>query len=397
MISDVPVGILLSGGVDSTAVLSYAAENAGSALSTFTIGFDEHRGQDERLSARMAAARFGTNHYEATVTAQDFVECLPKYVWHMEEPVCEPPAIALYYITKVAREHATVLLSGEGSDEAFAGYRNYRNLVWLERVKAALGPLTQPVAQICKTAAQASGSQRLLRYAALVSLPLEKHYYSRTSGPLDFFKRNRRTLYTSQFLDRLNNDDVHKEFSGAILASMPQSDTLQKLLYIDTKTWLPDDLLIKADKMTMANSVELRVPFLDHRVLEFAASLPGSHKLHGFETKYVLKRALAARVPKETLKRPKTGFPVPYDTWLRNDLRQFASDILTDARTKGRGYFEQDTVERLLRQNALDASYSKEVFSLIVLELWHRTFMDSDHWRPQIGLVDRSPVTLSTC
>jgi asparagine synthase (glutamine-hydrolysing) len=378
IISDVPVGILLSGGVDSTAVLSYAAESRGTALSTFTIGFDEYGGMDERLSARAAASRFGTRHFEATFTAQDFAECLPKYVWHMEEPVCEPPAIALYFITKLAREHVTVLLSGEGSDEAFAGYKNYRNLVWLERFKAALGPLMRPFAQICKTAAELGGVQKLRRFAAFGSLTPEQYYYSRTSNPLSFFSRNRESLYTEQFAAGLQGQ-TDEWFSGPMLKNLPQSQLLQKLLYIDTKTWLPDDLLVKADKMSMANSVELRVPFLDHQLLEFAASLPASHKLRGFTTKYVLKRVLSARVPKQTLKRPKTGFPVPYDRWVRTDLKRFVWDILTDPATQRRGYFQRDAVERLLRQNALDGSYPKEVFSLIVLELCHRAFAHAAH------------------
>jgi asparagine synthase (glutamine-hydrolysing) len=378
IISDVPVGILLSGGIDSTAVLSYAAENGSTTLSTFTIGFDEYGGMDERLSARAAASKFGTKHFERTFSAQDFAECLPKYVWHMEEPVCEPPAIAVYFITKLAKEHVTVLLSGEGGDEAFAGYKNYRNLVWLERLKAALGPLMPPFAQICKMAADIAGSQKLARFAAYGSLAPEQYYYSRTSNPLGFFNRSRDSMYSAQFAAQLQ-EQTDEWFSGSMLQNLSQSQFLQKLLYIDTKTWLPDDLLVKADKMSMANSVELRVPFLDHHVLEFAASLPARHKLHGFETKYVLKRALSARVPKQTLKRPKTGFPVPYDRWMRTELKGFTWDILTDPATLRRGYFQQDAVERLLRQNALDGSYSKEVFSLVVLELWHRAFADTAH------------------
>jgi len=135
MISDVPVGVLLSGGVDSTAMLSYAVENTSERMSTFTVGFDDPSCVDERPYARIAAAKYGSKHYETTITAKDFLDFLPRYVWHMEEPVCEPPAIALYYVSKLAREHVTVLLSGEGGDEAFAGYQNYRNVFWLEAVK----------------------------------------------------------------------------------------------------------------------------------------------------------------------------------------------------------------------------------------------------------------------
>jgi len=151
------------------------------------------------------------------------------------------------------------------------------------------------------------------------------------------------------------------------------------MLYIDTKTWLPDDLLIKADKMTMANSVELRVPLLDHRVLEFAASLPPSYKLKGFTPKYILKKAMAQKIPKEILSRKKAGFPVPYEGWLRNDMKKVVWDVLTDRRTIERGYFRKESVEEMLRANSHGANYSKEIFSLLNLELWQRTFLEREY------------------
>jgi len=375
MISDVPVGVLLSGGVDSTAMLSYATEVRGAPLSTFTIGFGDELCPDERVGANIAARAFGSHHYEATFSAQDFANCLPKYVWHMEEPVVEPPAIALYYITKLAREHVTVLLSGEGGDEAFAGYKTYRNIVWLERIKRALGPAAGAASILCAAAGHMANSPRLRRYAPLLNMSLDEYYYSRAADPSDFFNRRRGALLTDGLSRRMELDGRGRNL-GNLFAQTEGLETLQKLLYVDTKTWLPDDLLIKADKITMANSVELRVPFLDHRVLEFAASLPGSKKLRGMQTKYILKRAIANRIPKELLSRPKTGFPVPYETWLRKDLKSFAQEILTDRRTLQRGYFERQTVEHLMNENGAGHNYSKELFSLIVFELWNRIFLD---------------------
>ncbi len=148
------------------------------------------------------------------------------------------------------------------------------------------------------------------------------------------------------------------------------------MLYVDTKTWLPDDLLIKADKITMANSLELRVPFLDHKVLEFAASLPPRYKLNGFETKYILKKAFHNTVPTEILYRKKTGFPVPYESWLVNEFKEGVKEILMDERTLKRGYFQEKTIAQLIDKNLHNRIYSKEIFSLIALELWHRIFMD---------------------
>ena len=155
-------------------------------------------------------------------------------------------------------------------------------------------------------------------------------------------------------------------------------NTLDAMLYIDTKTWLPDDLLIKADKMTMANSIELRVPLLDHGLLEFAASLPSSFKLNGFSTKYILKKAMSQRIPQAILDRKKTGFPVPYESWIRNDLKDFVWDVLADSRTINRGYFRKEAIEQMLQANSNGANYSKEIFSLVTLELWQRAFLEHE-------------------
>jgi asparagine synthase (glutamine-hydrolysing) len=379
MISDVPVGVLLSGGVDSTAMLSFAVEEAAQPVSTFTIGFEGKLCTDERPYARLAAEKYGTKHYEMTIRAEDFLGFLPKYVWHMEEPVCEPPAIALYYVSKLARDHGVkVLISGEGGDEAFAGYQNYRNLVWLEKIKRALGPMSGPVSTVAGQLGKLGGFKRLRKYAPLMNLPLEAYYYSRTSNPLAFFNQHRDKLYTREFLATLNGNDPAQLAKNCFSAVDGLKD-LDRMLYVDTKTWLPDDLLIKADKITMANSLELRVPLLDHRVLEFAASLPVDFKLKGFTTKYILKKALSGRIPRAIRDRKKTGFPVPYESWIRRDLKDTVWSVLTDPKTVKRGYFRQDAVEGLMKANSNGSDYSKEIFSLLTLELWHRTFLDREH------------------
>jgi asparagine synthase (glutamine-hydrolysing) len=163
-----------------------------------------------------------------------------------------------------------------------------------------------------------------------------------------------------------------------LLSNVEKESILNQMLYIDTKTWLPDDLLIKADKMTMANSLELRVPLLDHQVMEFAASLPSHYKIKGFTTKHIFKEALSKKIPKAILERKKTGFPVPYESWLRNDLMDRTRSVLMDRKTTERGYFERGAIENLLRCNSEGGAFSKEVFSLLTLELWHRCFLDGD-------------------
>lgn len=376
MISDVPVGFLLSGGIDSTALLSFAKEETDKDISTFTIGFDGEQFADERPYARLAAEKFGTKHYEMTMTARDFLEFLPKYVWHMEEPVCEPPAIALYYISKLAKEHVKVLISGEGGDEAFAGYPNYRNMVWLERLKKSSGPFNNSISKIFSNLGRFSIFNKFEKYAPLMTIPLESYYFSRTSSPFSYFNKFYNELYAPEFKNRIDKNYSTKPLTD-YFKNISCQNNLNKMLYIDTKTWLPDDLLIKADKITMANSLELRVPFLDHKVLEFAAHLPSNYKLNGFTTKYILKKAFHNRVPKEILNRKKTGFPVPYETWVSNDLKEFVYDILLDNKTIQRGYFEKKTIQKMIKLNSEYNKYSKEIFSLLTLELWHRIFIDN--------------------
>jgi len=376
MIADVPVGVLLSGGVDSTGVLSLAVHGTDKEISSFTVGFSGGEVADERPFARLAAETFGTRHYDMTISAQDFAAFLPQYVWHMEEPVCEPPAVALYYVSKLASNHVKVLLSGEGGDEAFAGYGNYRNLVWLERLKRGLSPLNGAAARGLSFAGSIFHLPQLANYGPLMNDRFPDYYYSRTSNPHRTTGNRLGEMYSADFAQDIDREHT-LEPVRELQAHVRGQNTLDAMLYIDTKTWLPDDLLIKADKMTMANSVELRVPLLDHRVLEFAASLPPSFKLKGFTTKHILKRALCRKIPKEISDRKKTGFPVPYESWLRNDLKDVVWAVLTDRRTIERGYFRKEAVEELLQANANGANYSKEIFSLLSLELWQRTFLES--------------------
>jgi asparagine synthase (glutamine-hydrolysing) len=377
MISDVPVGFLLSGGIDSTAMLSFAAQKTDKPISTFTIGFSSNDVVDERPFARLAAERYGSKHYELSISPADFAAFLPSYVWHMEEPVCQPPAIALYYISKLASQHVKVLISGEGGDEAFAGYETYRNIFWFERIKAAFGPLQKPMGLGMGLLGRILRSRVLTQYGARMGVPFENYYRSRTSSPFEFFPRERLNLYSEAMATQVDSDwstSVTREH----LSRAADFSLFNKMLYVDTNTWLPDELLIKADKMTMANSVELRVPLLDHKILEFAAGLPRNQKVRRWTMKYLAKKALKGRIPEEILTRRKTGFPVPYEAWLRSSLRDWVGEILLDGRSLSRGYFKKSAIEKLIHLNSQGANYCREIFSLVVLELWHRTFADRD-------------------
>jgi asparagine synthase (glutamine-hydrolysing) len=375
MISDVPVGFLLSGGVDSTAMLSLASKKTDKPISSFTIGFSHPGVVDERPYARLAAEKFGSQYYDISITAREFASFLPDYVRYMEEPVCEPAAIALYYVSKLARQYVKVLISGEGGDEAFGGYHNYRNMFWLEAIKKALGPARSTAGHGVEWMGRMSDSRVLKKYGALMNTNLDENYLSRTSSPYEYFNKTPSRIYTAEMsrrVDKIRSVDITRR----LLASRSGYGPLEKMLYVDTKTWLPDDLLIKADRMTMANSVELRVPFLDHKVLEFAARLPRNQKVRGLGMKYLLKKALAKHVPKLILDRRKVGFPNPSATWLRHDLKDLFADILLDSRSLSRGYFRKAAIRDLFARNSESSPHSAEIFSLVVLELWHRTFID---------------------
>jgi asparagine synthase (glutamine-hydrolysing) len=375
MISDVPVGFLLSGGLDSTALLSFASQKTDKPISTYTVGFSSDGIVDERPFAQIAAQRFGSKHYEISMSPTEFVEFLPKYVWHMEEPVVEPPAVALFYVSNLASNYVKVLISGEGGDEAFAGYENFRNIYWFERLKKTIGPLRVPAAGIMSIVGKLCHSRGLSKYSPLMKAEFSDYYLSRTSNPFQYFNRSARELY-SQGMRSATSKARSFEAVRKHLDRAADFGVLEKMLYVDTKTWLPDDLLIKADKMTMANSVELRVPFLDHKVLEFAAGLPRKQKVRGLTMKYLAKKALRKHVPEEILNRRKAGFPVPYASWLRDSLRDRVREILLDPVTISRGYFEKRTVESLISRHQSGEGYDKEIFALIVLELWNRTFSD---------------------
>jgi len=381
MIADVPVGVLLSGGVDSSAILSFAVGATNKQVNTFTVGFDGKQVVDERPFARMSAKKYGTEHHEISITAADFWNFLPGYVWHMEEPVCEPPAVALYYVSKLARGHVKALLSGEGGDEAFAGYPNYPNMLRLDQIRAAAGRLARPAGMAAALAGRVSGEKRLQRYGSALGRPLFSQYFSRTSGPTAFFNRHAKKFFTEDFYD-LTSSVSPVELVTGLTQAVRDEPLLNQMLYVDSKTWLPDDLLIKADKITMANSIELRVPLLDHQVLEFAASLPPDFKVRGKETKRILKAAFAEELPAEVLNRKKAGFPVPYELWLRSDLKKEVEEVLLSDRAMARGFFRRDQVRRLLRSNSRDGRHAKEVFSLLAVELWHRQFVDAPAANP---------------
>jgi asparagine synthase (glutamine-hydrolysing) len=292
----------------------------------------------------------------------------------MEEPVCDPPAVSLQCISKIARRDVTVLLSGEGGDEAFGGYHTYRNFILLEEFKRMAGPLSSVGAGILAGAGRFPSLHKVAQFAPYMNLPLPEYYYSRAASPFSYFNRNKPDLYTPEFAAAVSRDESNAVIRD-LFRRMEGQPCLNQMQYIDTKTSLPDDLLIKADKMTMVNSLELRVPFLDHLVLEFAASLPPAFRVKGRLTKRILKDAFRNRIPQAILQRKKAGFPVPIEQWIRSDFKNQVREILLSPIALSRGFFRKEAIEKLLTSSEAGGRLDKEVFSLLTLELLQREFV----------------------
>lgn len=367
--SDVPLGVFLSGGLDSSAVVALLSPGASSGLKTFSVAYDFGPEYNETPYAREVAARFGTDHHEIFVSPREFLDFIPQYCMHMDEPVTEAAAISLFQVSRLAREHVVVCLSGEGSDEMFAGYDFYRYNLALERARGILGH--QGSRALSAIGRKLIRARKIRKYLDLVSEPLEKRYRGISSyedGP-------KRRLYSQGFTDVVREGSAPLAgFLEGIFQASKDWDPLSRMLHFDTKTWLVDDLLIKADRMSMATSIELRVPFLDHRLVEFAARVPSRYKIHRGDTKFLLKQVLQDRLPTSVLQRKKMGFPTPLEHMFRGDLFSYAYDLLLSPQAQ-RGYFDRKEVERLLLAHRSGAECNhRELWQLVVLEEWHRQF-----------------------
>lgn len=368
--SDVPLGVFLSGGLDSSAVVAMLAPGASKGLKTFSVAYDFGPEFNETPYAREVATRYQTDHHEIIITPKDFIDFIPNYVWHMDEPVTEAAAISLYYVSRLAREHVVVALSGEGADEIFAGYDFYRYNLRMEQARSMLGgKLAKGLAAACKMAVR---SRKLRKYLDMVSQPLETRY----RGISSYEKTIRDTLYRPEFraVAKNGNSEVNT-FIEALFTKSKDWDPLSRMLYFDTKTWLVDDLLIKADRMSMATSIELRVPFLDHRLVEYAATVPSRFKLHKTCGKFLLRKIMEDRLPASVLQRKKMGFPTPLEHMFRGALFPYAQGLLLDKSAKTGNYFSQSRIESILNDHKSGrADNHREIWQLIVLEEWHKQF-----------------------
>jgi asparagine synthase (glutamine-hydrolysing) len=372
LVSDVPYGAFLSGGIDSSVIVALMSQFLNEPVKTFSVGFE---GDGEAFSelpyARLVAQRYETDHHEVFVGAQDFINLAEKVAWHLDQPIADQAALANYMLAEIASRHVKMVLTGEGGDELFAGYARYAG----ELMAPFFGVLPQPVKSLgLMISAHIPGFVRpKLAFHALC----QPDEVSRLTNWFPLFNPAAKAGLLSDAVKQALNGFTANQVFAQYLARADTSDPLNRMLYVDTKLWLPDDLLARGDKMSMAASLEARVPLLDHKLVEFAASLPPNLKLRHLTRKFLLKKVSQPWLPAEVINRKKKGFPMPIATWFRKEARSFVFDMLSPAAIKRRGLFNPDYVEKLLVEHQTGfADHATGLWALLNVELWHRLFID---------------------
>jgi asparagine synthase (glutamine-hydrolysing) len=379
MISDVPLGAFLSGGVDSSAVVAMMARNSSRPVKTFSIGFKE-REFNELDYARQVSQHLGTEH-EELVVEPNVLEMIDDIAWYLDEPFGDPSAIPTYMVSKLASGSVKVVLSGDGGDELFAGYDRYLVERRERRYRVLPAPVRKMAGLVGRVMPEGAKGRNFLRHLA----------YDGVERYLDanvVFKRPQlEKLLKAEALATIRRYDPLR--TRRELMHAEKSHWLSSLQYADTKLYLPNDILTKVDRMSMAHSIEARVPLLDHKLVEFAATIPPELKLRGNTTKYIFKRAMEGILPDQILYRPKRGFAVPLSRWFRGHLNGFVRDLLLDCTSRQRGILNPEYIERLVVMNDRGRNLDFELWSLITFELWCRKFMDRQQsesaWRASVG------------
>ncbi len=360
LMSDVPLGAFLSGGVDSTVVVGVMRSLGVSPLKTFSIGFEGDAAFDETAPARRTAERFDTEHTEFLVKPSA-IDLLDTLIWHHDGAFGDSSAIPTYMVAKLTREHVTVALTGDGGDEVFAGYLRFRAAAMADQVPAFLRDLTGSMLRAIPPGAnERHWRSRAARFGRAMTLPL----HERVTRWNSYFDADLEELVGERSIDRLQH-------LRGVTDGMTGRSTLSQLLLANFSSYLPDDLLVKADRCTMANSLEARSPFLDRALIEYVATLPDSYKLDGARTKAILRDAFTDLIPAEIDQRPKTGFGVPLDAWFRRDLREPARDLLLSSNARYRDFISADVVQRTLtRHDSGAANEGQRLWALVTFERW---------------------------
>ncbi len=370
LISDVPLGAFLSGGVDSSLVVAYMKETSAAPPVTISVGFD-HAAYDEVEHARTVAEHLKCEFHALTANPQ--VETLlPKLAWHFDEPFADSSAVPTYYVSQAARRLVTVALSGDGGDELWAGYARHRVESWEQRARKALGPAHRAAGRLAGALPLSVRGARSLRH--LASDPDQAYALKHAYGMFEPDAKSR--LYSADFSHRVRHADPFVSFRDAYHAC-GSADPMDCALYVDARTYMIDDVLTKVDRMSMAVSLEAREPLLDHKLLEFSARVPASLKLKNGRSKYLLRRLLDRRVPRSIVERGKRGFAAPIGEWLRGPLGAMTAELLLDGRLRDRGIFNPDEIARLWDEHRSGrADHRHRLWQLIMLEIWFRQFID---------------------
>ena len=378
LMADVPLGMFLSGGIDSSAIAAVMSTMVSEPIKTFSVAFVE-REANELEYARLVAEAYKTNHHEIVVTPKQFFEALPRLVWHEDEPLAHPSSVALYFVSHLASQHVKVVLTGEGSDELLAGYGRYRRTLWNLSMGRRYNKLTPSFArdvlrnQIENTLPTGRLRQKLMRTFLVLSPELESIYFDNFAV---FPSTMQQHMFTRETRNRMHEIDPYVELRR-VLARVKGMSLLDGLLYADIKTYL-HELLMKQDQMSMATSIESRVPFLDQKLVEFTARMPDTMKLRGQTTKYVLRESMKGVLPEKILTRSKMGFPVPIGTWFRGPFKSIIDEYVLSERALSRGIFAPDFVRQIVSRHQAGEDHAERLWSLLNFEIWLRQFFDGE-------------------
>jgi asparagine synthase (glutamine-hydrolysing) len=377
LMADVPLGMFLSGGIDSSAICALMSQITNQPIKTFSVAFAEREANELRY-ARIVAEKFRTEHHEILVTPQEFFAALPNLIWHEDEPLGFSASVPLYFVSKLAQRHVKVVLTGEGSDEILAGYARYaKTLLNLRFGKSYETIAPRFVRRFVRANIETLPLRARLKLSrTFLKLPndIENLYFDNFAV---FSRSLQAKLFTRQTREQIGAQIDPYFHLQNYLAQTDADNLLDCLLYADTKTYL-QELLMKQDQMSMAASIESRVPFLDYKLVEFTARLPEKFKLRGRETKWILRQAMRGLLPQEILTRPKMGFPVPVGDWLRNEFRHLVDEFVIGERTLSRGIFEPDFVREIVRRHNEGENHDERLWFLLNFEIWQRQFLENE-------------------
>lgn len=374
LVSDVPLGLFLSGGIDSSALAALVSSMVDEPIQTFAVGFEE-RAANELNYARLAAESVGARHRDVVVSPSDFFDALPRLIWHEDEPIAFSSSVPLYFVSRLAADHVKVVITGEGADELFLGYNRYRVTAWNERFGHAYRAALPESVRVNVRDLVRRLPRSMRRYS-------ERTFLALAPEARDLFYENF-AVFPERLQQRLLSDPRMLSTRDPYAVALRHYDesragTLERMGHADLQTYLVE-LLMKQDQMSMAASIESRVPFLDHELVERVAAIPGRHKVRGWRTKAVLREALREIVPKEILARPKMGFPVPVSRWFRGRFRPVIGKFVLSSRALRRGYFNPAFVEHLAEEHQRGAAdHGDRLWLLVNLEIWQRIFIDGE-------------------